>query len=131
VAVELIGRGKNAVKPGMHKREMRRVEKVLDGAECIRAERIWTRVENTERFVVPLGKSRNVVRRLTQRAPHEAVTLLDPMWKRARLERRRRVRVRGDQHAFGLAVVTPAVIGADNGAVDHPAFGELRAAMDA
>src|SRR5207248_4342741 len=89
------------------------------------------RMEGAELVVVPFRKGRDVVLGVAERRPDQTIALHRAMRGGARLQRRRRIGMRRDQHTFGIAVIAPPVIGADDGAIDHPALGQLGAAVNA
>ena len=131
VGLDLVGVGPDAVEAGVDVREVRGVDEVLDGPKSVGAIVVWPRLELAERRIVPLEKGRHVVIRIAQRHPNPIVFFFDAMDECAGLLGRRLVRMGRHQRTRPLAVIAPAVIGADDLAVLDPSHGEPGAAVDA
>src|ERR1700674_117749 len=115
----------------MNERKMSCIDEIFDRAKSIGVEPIRSSIEDAEIRIIRFGKWRDVMRGVPKRDPYKAIPLFAPMRERARLQRRRRIRLRRDEDALGFTIVAPALKRADNVALHNPALRKLRSAMNA
>jgi hypothetical protein len=108
-----IGIVPNSIEPRMDKREVRRVDEVLE-RPITRLERVRAAINFPVTGVVPLRKGRHIVGGRADTHPDEAEFLRDVMGDCPRLFHRRLVRRGRHQHALRGAIVVPAMVGADH-----------------
>eukprot|EP01136_Pigoraptor_vietnamica_P031334 Opistho-1_new@91765 len=116
---------------GVHEREVRDVDEVLDGARPARLVGEGAAEEEPVRAGVDLRERRDVALRLAETGPDEAVALRGAEGRGAGPRRRLLALVRRIAHADAVGAVFPAVIGAGEPPVRDLAERQLDAAVGA
>src|SRR5258708_21775476 len=101
----------------MNKREMRHVQKIFDRSLSSSLIIIGATVDFVKSRVIPLGKRGNVKLRSAQRYPDPVISLLCLVDFYARPGRWRLLRMSGNSHALSFLIVSPTMVGTNQGLV--------------
>src|SRR5258708_24432738 len=115
----------------MNKREMRHVQKIFDRSWSASLIIIGDTVDFVKSRVIPLGKRWNVKLRSAQRYPDPVISLLCLVDFYARPGRWRLLRMSGNSHALSFLIVSPTMVGTNQGLVFNFAQREAGATVEA
>ena len=114
----------------MHEAEVGHVEEVLDNPRPLGPKKIRPSENQAKRGVIAVGKLRNIAEWFPYASPDHAISLPRLIGLRARLDRRRLIRLCRNMHALTARTVFPRMIGTHEPVAAQLAQRELSSAVD-